>query len=394
MTDCLDLFDHKRVLYFFEPVSDRSILPEPVQLSSLTTLSPFEERIHEYRKNRFTKLLFPVWCLEHLLFVANADPNILLDMEEVHKGFARLGGIIRHVFAYRTNDYEDEQTRTINNADLTILHATTTGIDSDPKAPGNNFSGYLLSYCNIDTRGPNRFMSADLDFTSDYVRGQIRERMQDYSIQERIQVVVDHLNGRRTDRGGLHLQETVSYLLSQGSSVAWKFKHVPDHNTVRNERWFSLVTQKRALVKSYTISEELEAPAKLLVSTNPNFPLADIVFSHPHPATMIQLFQVTWATSHPFSVRALYTLRENYLRIQDTVRIQIFFVVPGKEESYAAYSKQSFLKESVGKDFRYNDHITIKSVRLQQMWQNTEICVLKPVVPWIDSLRPHCVQSG
>ena len=279
MTDCLDLFDHKRVLYFFEPVSDRSILPEPVQLSSLTTLSPFEERIHEYRKNRFTKLLFPVWCLEHLLFVANADPNILLDMEEVHKGFARLGGIIRHVFAYRTNDYEDEQTRTINNADLTILHATTTGIDSDPKAPGNNFSGYLLSYCNIDTRGPNRFMSADLDFTSDYVRGQIRERMQDYSIQERIQVVVDHLNGRRTDRGGLHLQETVSYLLSQGSSVAWKFKHVPDHNTVRNERWFSLVTQKRALVKSYTTSEELEAPAKLLVSTNPNFPLADIVIT-------------------------------------------------------------------------------------------------------------------
>ena len=369
------------------------MLPEPVQLSSLTTLSPFEERIHEFKKNRFTKFFFPGWSLEHFLVAANADPNIRLGVEEVAKRFFRLGGIIRHVFALTTEEYEEEQKRRIHNADLTILHATTTGIDSDPKAPGNNVSGYLLSYCNIDTIGPNRFKGADLDFTSDYVRGQIRERMRDYSIQERIQLVVDHLDGKQTDRGGLHLQETVSYLLSKGSSVAWKFKHVPDGASIRDGQWFSLSTQKRELVKSYTISEQLGARSKVLVSTNPNFPLADIVFSHPPPAAMIQLFQVTWAASHPFTVRALYTLRENYLKIQDTVRIQVFFVAPGKEDSYVAYSKQSFLKGSVYKDLQYTEHNTISSARLQQMWQNTEICVLKPALPWIDTLRPYRVQA-
>ena len=89
------------------------------------------------------------------------------------------------------------------------IESTTTGIDSDPKATGSNVSGYLLSYCNIQLVGPDRFKNADLDFTSDFVRGRIRERMKDFSTQEHIQIVVDHLNGEQTDRGGLHLQEIV-----------------------------------------------------------------------------------------------------------------------------------------------------------------------------------------
>jgi hypothetical protein len=200
-TPSLNLFNHKRVLYFFEPLSDRSILPLPLHLSSLTTLSPFEERIHEYQKDGLTQLMFPCWTLDHLSVAAKNDPDIPLELEEVADRFSRFGGIIRHVFAPNTQKYEENQRDRINGADLTILRATTTGIDSDPKAPGNNVSGYLLSYCNMATAGPDRFRHAVLDFTSDFVRCRIRERMKDYSIKEHIEIVVDHLNGEQTDRG-------------------------------------------------------------------------------------------------------------------------------------------------------------------------------------------------
>jgi hypothetical protein len=385
----LNLFNHKRVLYFFEPLSNRSILPLPLHLSSLTTLSPFEERTHEYEKNRLTQLIFPCWTLDHLSVAAKNDPDIPLELEEVADRFSRFGGIIRHVFAPNTQKYEENQRDRINGADLTILRATTTGIDSDPKAPGNNVSGYLLSYCNIATAGPDRFRHAVLDFTSDFVRGRIRERMKDYSIEEHIEIVVDHLNGEQTDRGGLHLQEAVSFLLAKGSKVAWQFKRVTDGGGGHGGGWSSFQTRVREVVKCYTISEHLGATDKVLVSTNPNFPLADIVFSHPPPTALLLSFRVTWQLSHPFTLRALYMLREIYLKIQDSVRIQVLFVTPGQEDTYAASSKQRFLKGNVDVDLEYTKNIRIKSTRLQEMWRNTEMGVLKPESSWISTLRPY-----
>jgi hypothetical protein len=101
-THALNLFNRKRVLYFFEPLSDISILPLPLHLSSLTTLSPFEERTHEYEKNRLTQLIFPCWTLDHLSVAAKNDPDIPLELAEVADRFSRFGGIIRHVFAPNT----------------------------------------------------------------------------------------------------------------------------------------------------------------------------------------------------------------------------------------------------------------------------------------------------
>ena len=176
----LNLFNRKRVLYFFEPLNDRMILPLDVHLTSLTTLSPFEERIHEYAKTRFISFFFPCWTFDHLSAAAKNDTNIPLGLEDVADRFSRFGGIIRHVLDLDTAEYENTQRKRINGADLTILRALSTDIDSDPKAPGGNVSGYLLCYCNIATTGPDRFKHADLDFTSEYVEGRIRERMKDY----------------------------------------------------------------------------------------------------------------------------------------------------------------------------------------------------------------------
>lgn len=162
---CLDLLNFRRVLYFFEPLSNRNILPLAVQLPSLTTLSPVEQRAHEYKKNRLSKLMFPCWTLDELSVAAQNDPDICLEFDEVAKRFHQFGGIIRHVFAIDSQgaELEEEQRRRINESDPCILCAITTGIDADQNAPGENVSGYLLSYCNIQTAGPQQFRRAELD---------------------------------------------------------------------------------------------------------------------------------------------------------------------------------------------------------------------------------------
>jgi hypothetical protein len=80
-------------------------------------------------------------------------------------------------------------------------------------------------------------------------------------------------------------------------------------------------------------------------------------------------------------------LREIYLKIQDSVRIQVLFVTPGQEDTYAASSKQRFLKGNVDVDLEYTKNIRIRSTRLQEIWRNTEMCVLKPESSWVSTLR-------
>lgn len=165
--------------------------------------------------------------------------------------------------------------------------------------------------------------------------------------------MVDHLDGEQTDRGGLHLQEVVSSLLSKGAAVQWQSKSVTD-DADNGSLWSAFRTRMRDVIESYTIAEQLGATDKMLVSTNPNFPLADSVFSQAHPIAMVQLFQVTWQVSHAFTVRALYTLRAIYVKIPDTVRIQFFSSRQVKKMDFLrAKSKTNFLNGRVGIPFKY-----------------------------------------
>jgi hypothetical protein len=310
--------------------------------------------------------------------------NAQLDFQLTDR-YNRFGGIIRHVLSSDISTFVSKQRDRIRDADLTVLRATTTGIDSDPKASGKNVSGYLLSYCNIPTTGPDRFEKWQLDFTSNFVRDEIRKRLNDYSIDDHIRIVADCLSNNQEDRGGLHLQETISYLLGKGSVVSWQYAEAVGGNF----QWSSFQTRARTVSKLYAISEQLGASDKVLVSTNTNFPLADIIFSAPPPFAVIDSFQVSWQASHPFTVRALYMLRDIYLGIADTVQLRVFFVVPNKEDTYAARLKQQFLKGNIQKDLDYTKNIKISSSRLQLMWRNTSIFVLKPSNSWIETLRPY-----
>jgi hypothetical protein len=160
--------------------------------------------------------VFPCWTLDELSVAAHNDPGVQLDLDEVADQFHQFGGIIRHVLATKEQRasfvFKDDQTNKISGCDPSILRAVSTGIDSDPMAKGKNVGRYLLSYCNIETTGPKRFWfsNAELDFTSDDVKRQIRIRLNDHSGEEHVEIVVDHLNGKQTDHGGLHLQEAVT----------------------------------------------------------------------------------------------------------------------------------------------------------------------------------------
>ena len=114
----------------------------------------------------------------------------------------------------------------------------------------------------------------------------IREQIKDYSIQEHLEIVVDHLNGKQRDCSGLlhFLQKAVSFLLAKGKSMACQLKRVTYAGGCNGGQWFLFQTQVREVVKSYTISEHLGATDKVMVSTtNPNFVLTDTVFLHPPP---------------------------------------------------------------------------------------------------------------
>lgn len=133
-------------------------------------------------------------------------------------------------------------------------------------------SGFLLSFCNIPLVGPNRFRQLELDFTSMYVEQGIRAELSDYSLQEHIKIVTERMDGKQMDRSGLHLQESVGMLLSEGNKIVWKTNQVGDSAPVDAKalHWYTFRSQKREVVKLYSVLEQLRANAKLLSSTNPN----------------------------------------------------------------------------------------------------------------------------
>jgi hypothetical protein len=130
-----------RVLYFFEPLTDKDLNPSGALIRSLSTLSPHEDRISEYKKARCTIFIFPCLGLSELLVIAGKDPKIQLTEEQVELNFTRFGGIVRHVLARDTSRFLKDQKSQIETADPTILRAR--GVDIDYKPAGGNVSGFL-----------------------------------------------------------------------------------------------------------------------------------------------------------------------------------------------------------------------------------------------------------
>jgi hypothetical protein len=100
----------------------------------------------------------------------------------------------------------------------------------------------------------------------------------------------------------------------------------------------------------------------------------------------IDVFQITWQQTHPFTLRALYMLRVLHLKIADNVPLRVFYVAPGLENQYALRGRSDFLVGDLQQPLKYSSAKTIPASRLQSMYQNTSIFILKPKEQWQQTL--------
>jgi hypothetical protein len=165
------------------------------------------------------------------------------------------------------------------------------------------------------------------------------------------------------DLAGSCLESTVASVIADGSQkIKWKAREVETgawipyklHNT----------TVKRV--------EEMEIAKKrraLLVSSDRDFPVVDIVDSKPEIDGTVTACQVTWQEDHPFNRGALHDLRGE-LKMDPQEKIKIFFVVPKHAEQYATRQKHQYCK-----DF---DKLDMSVDNNNEVWTNTSILVLRP----------------
>eukprot|EP00529_Nitzschia_sp_RCC80_P011272 CAMPEP_0113466986 /NCGR_PEP_ID=MMETSP0014_2-20120614/14572_1 /TAXON_ID=2857 /ORGANISM="Nitzschia sp." /LENGTH=619 /DNA_ID=CAMNT_0000359261 /DNA_START=106 /DNA_END=1962 /DNA_ORIENTATION=- /assembly_acc=CAM_ASM_000159 len=422
-----------RCLYFFEPGNEKFKSPANYGLPSLSTLSPFEDRISEYKKGHVSQLYFWPWSLTELMALCehsgfpgqkdkrggesgesvvskrhkNAELPVdvgqnnlqIADMKDdemdVQDGtntyfnvlfdrYTLFGGIIRHVMA--TSDQVEsakvELRSRLAGLDLKVLQSIAVNIDRDPHGHGN-VSGYILCYdgkqAALDARKNSSsalgFNNRVLTYTSVHVEEEVDKLLDSKSLQDKMKIVLDRLNNRSVDISGKNLEAVATEFLRR--RVGWNIKRVGETNN-----WESFHDKaSRTVLREYDISQMLTIPDKILVPGHTSFPVVDMIYSN-YGAGPVHAFQCTWQDTHPFTVRALYDLRCRRLKVPNEQKVHIIFIVPNKEQLYAARGKDSFLVGSIQDPLKFNMRQSVAANDLHTMWENTEVYVLSPVNPW------------
>merc|ERR1719343_1739927 len=165
---------------------------------------------------------------------------------------------------------------------------------------------------------------------------------------------------------------------SHGTVYKWQSKVVGGQGV-----WSNFRTTKKTVVRLFSLSELLQKQDQILVSTNTNFPLGDIIFTPKNLAGPIDVVQFTWQPSHPFTIRAMYDLRVNRLKVGHNVCVKLYIISPGKEDGYAGMSKIDFLKGSLSETFKWSPTTAaLQPDVLQAMWNCTQVHVIRPLQDW------------
>ena len=364
----------KRTLYFFEPGGDPTMRPLEVFIPSLSTLSPFEGRIKEYRKRFCTLAYFWPWSFwEMWAIVCNSD--ISMDLDEFQKRYNRFGGILRNVLGEQT-DADEQLTARLKEISVDVL--TSIALNIDRQAEGNNVSGYLVCYDNRFIE-QNRFSTKNLEYTSLEVEEEVASRLQTKPLKDKMQAILKRLNSEILDISGKMLEAVAMELLSQGRAYSWKSREVGTVN------WVPFATRKRNIKRTYTLAENFNQADLTIAPTNTRFPVVDFVYSFTGNGPIV-CFQCTWQSRHPFTVRALYDLRINHMKIGDDQIVNIYIVCPSKDNMlatlYASLTKDDFLQGSLDTDLQFTKAVKVPSLRLKAMWNSTNIWVLSPHTTW------------
>ena len=292
------------------------------------------------------------------------------------------GGILRNVMANEEKlkvtkkDLEDR----LLGLDMDVLQSKAANIDRDPT--GWDLSGYILCYDGKDTAMNIRrvgrgigFNECVLNYTSMFVEEQVQRLLERTPLVKKMKVVNDKLDDRVVDLSGKNLEAVATEFLRTGQ-VEWLTKRAGS-----DDDWVPFIPLEREVIREYDISGLLTCPNAILVPTDPSFPVADIVVSS-WGQDSVYTFQCTWQERHPFTVRALYELRNEKLKVEHTKRVVIFFVVPQLEDLYAKRKEDAFLQGSLDVPLLYNKRVEVPPTDLRQMWSNTKVYVLRPSSSW------------
>jgi hypothetical protein len=371
-------------LYFFEPGPDNKRSPTSFTIPSLSTLSPNEDRIKEYSKqNTVIELFFPVWSESEYWAVGLNEKRA---KEDIKDRYNKYGGILRHLFRNKVG-LEMGLYRCLTTDKLAqFLRAEVTDVDTDER--NGNASGYLVCYAEIPFDGVGAFKSRKLRLTSSYARQKIRENMDLVTEVESAKKVLKVLSGARMfDFGGNFLESTFTTMIAGGPrKTKWEACKVGTaewNGHTRNKMTVECIAAiEREGVDN--MANSLSKDAGVLVPSNPNFPVVDIVESQPNEKEAVTAYQITWQDKHPFRMEALCQLREKELKIARSRLLKIFFVVPGNEETYAKRQKTDYLKKD-----KKNEASQSKgwSADETEMWKNTPIYVLRPKEGWKSAIE-------
>ena len=366
----------KNAVYLYEPAQEKDQPPMGLlKLPSLATLSPCSIRIAEYKKTNYTELYFWPWSFSAMNAMAQDSER---NTEDLFERYLKFGGVVRHVLAKDVTKATSELTERLANVSVHVLQSKALNIDR--KDSGDNISGYILCYNNKQEDG-SRFTRKVLEFTSAEVESRVQQIVDDLPLKDKATTVLARLNDQVVDLSGQNLEAIGTELLSKGThgtEYKWQSKVVGGQGN-----WSTFNTTKRDVVRLWEVYELLQRQGQILVSTNTNFPLGDIVFTPKVLTGPIDVVQFTWQDSHPFTIRALYDRRVNRLKVDHEVCVKVYIISPGKENDYARMKKIDFLKGSLSEPFKWSRTSgTVQPDVLLTMWNSTQLHVIRPVKDW------------
>jgi hypothetical protein len=238
----------------------------------------------------------------------------------------------------------------------------------------------------------SRLTERALEYTSVYVESKVEQILDAIPLKEKAQTVLKRLNNEAVDLSGKSLEAVGTQFLSRGSNgtkYKWESKRVGTPGA-----WSDFITTKRKVVRLWDITELLSREGQILVSTSTNFPLGDIVFSRNNATDPIDVIQFTWQLKHPFTIRALYDLRVKRLEASHEFSVRGYMISPLIEDTYASMIEIDFLKGSLVKPFEYSKTRGVTPpADLENMWNNTEVHVIRPKTAW-RTLLVDFINSG
>ena len=368
-----------RTLYFFEPGDNPSRAPLGVVVPSLSTLSPYEVRIKEYSKRFTTRLYLWPWSFVELWAVVR-DANLSLDFDEFFQRYYKFGGILRHVLG-EDRDAAAKPTSRLKEISVDILSSIALNIDREQQ--GHNVSGYLVCYDSRWVEGDERFSKKNLEYTSLQVEEEVAARLHVKPMKVKMQGVLERMNGLIIDMSGKMLESAAMELLSEGTLYSWESRKVGSADSAWQP--FSMTKKKKMLV--YSIEQVFSQREVIIAPSRVSFPVIDFLCSLPDACGPVVSFQCTWQPNHPFTVRALYDLRCNHMKIGDDQIVEIYLVTPGKEDACVSKQKNDFLDGPLDVDLKFTKTLAVPASRLSTMWENTRILFVRPRNSWEKSIQ-------